>query len=97
MGWQREERELSVGKEEVIVSPVDDDYECIPLASSPGTPPSPPPGGDDEPPGPRLCPEGYVPRLRRRSYDLDGKVIRSHRPAERNPDPDFGRSLDDVS
>lgn len=89
---------MSVGKDGVIRSPVDDDYECVPVTGSPGnTRPSPPPGGDDESPGPRLCPEGYVPRLRRRSYDLDGKVIRSHRPAERNPAPDVGRSPGDVS
>jgi hypothetical protein len=88
VGWQREERELPVDEDGVIPSPFDPDYECVPVAAAGEPAPSPPPGGQDEPPGPRLCPEGYVPRRRRREYDLDGKVIRSHRPAEHNPDAD---------
>jgi hypothetical protein len=84
---------LPVDDEGVIPSPFDPDYECVPVAAAGDQPPSPPPGGQDEPPGPRLCPEGYVPRRRRRVYDLDGKVIRTHRPAERNPDADLERPL----
>ncbi len=76
---------MPVDEDGVIPSPVDPDYECVPVSRSV---PRPPPGGQDEPPGPRLCPEGYVPRRRRRTYDLDGKVIRSSGPAERNPGAD---------
>jgi len=79
---------LPVEEDGVIPSPFDPDYECVPVATEGEPPPSPPPGGQDEPPGPRLCPDGYVPRRRRREYDLDGKVIRTHRPAEHNPDAD---------
>ena len=84
MGRQWKERKLPVDEDGVIPSPVDPDYECVPVALAG----EPPPGGHEEPPGPRLCPDGYVPRLRRREYDLDGKVIRSHGPAEHNPDAD---------
>ena len=77
---------MPVDEDGVIPSPVDPNYECVPVAA--GQPPSPPPGGREEPPGPRLCPDGYVPRRRRRDYDLDGKTIRTHRPAEHNPDVD---------
>lgn len=79
---------MSVDEDGVIPSPFDPDYECVPVAAAGKPGPSPPPGGHKEPPGPRLCPEGYVPRRRRREYELDGKVIRSHRPAEHNPDAD---------
>ena len=79
---------MSVDEDGVIPSPFDPDYECVPVAAAGEPAPSPPPGGQKEPPGARLCPEGYVPRRRRREYDLDGKVIRAHRPAEHNPDAD---------
>jgi hypothetical protein len=69
----------------VIPSPVDPEYECVPVRAIDSAP-TPPPGGEKEPYGTRLCPDGYVPRRRRRVYDLDGKVIRTGRPPERNPD-----------
>src|SRR5262245_3359137 len=33
------------------------------------------------------CPEGYLPRRRRRSYELDGKRVVTGRPPEENPTP----------
>lgn len=88
VGWEREECELPVDDEGVIPSLIDPDYECVPVASAGAHPASPPPGGRSEPDGPHLCPDGYVARRRRRDYDLDGKVIRTHRPAEHNPSVD---------
>jgi hypothetical protein len=78
---------------DVIPSEVDPDYECVRIGGSEhsGPPPEPPPdpGAEEEhQSGGGLCPDGYVPRRRRRArYELDGKKIRSTRPAERNPNP----------
>jgi hypothetical protein len=71
----------------VIPSPIDSDYECIRIDVAAGgeLPARPPLADEPEPEGARLCPEGYVPRRRRRRYELEGKRIRSSRPAQRNP------------
>jgi hypothetical protein len=75
---------------EVIPSAVDPDYECVRLDSQVpsgevATPPGPSPEREDE--GTRLCPDGYVPRRRRRTdYDLRGKSVVTGDPPERNPD-----------
>lgn len=88
MGGIRTERELSVD-DGVIPSPVDPDYECVPTGGTAGeSPVVPPPGGLEEPAGPRLCPEGYVPRRRRRTYPLQGKLIRPSPSPVRNPAAD---------
>jgi hypothetical protein len=73
---------------DVIPSTVDPDYECVRLGSQEpsgevATPPTPSPVDE----APRLCPDGYVPRRRRRTdYDLDGKSVVTGDPPERNPD-----------
>ncbi len=87
MGRERKERELSVEGPEVIPSPVDPDYECVRIDTAAGgkAPAAPPPGGEPEPEEPRICPDGYVPRRRRRTYELEGKRIRSSGPPQRNP------------
>lgn len=87
MGWEREERELSVEGPETIPSPVDPDYECVRIDVAAGgkAPAAPPPGGEPDSEGPRLCPDGYVPRRRRRKYKLDGKRIRPSGTPQRNP------------
>ncbi len=87
---------MSIERPDVIPSPVDPDYECVRIGSSahPESLAEPPPSPQtdatlpDEEAEQALCPEGYVPRRRRRPrYELDGKRIRSSRPAERNPNP----------
>jgi hypothetical protein len=85
---------MSVEGPDVIPSPVDPDCECVriggsahpePLVEPPRTPESDTPSAEQQT-GPALCPEGYVPRRRRRPrYELDGKRIRSSGPAEHNP------------
>ncbi len=77
----------------IIPSPVDPDVECVridtqvpsgELAQPPG--PSPTDGGDSH-----LCPDGYVPRRRRRrDYTLNGKEIVTGTPPKRNPDDPAG-------
>ncbi|MEU1008595.1 hypothetical protein [Streptomyces sp. NPDC005890] len=73
---------------EVIPSEVDPDVECVRIDKAAGQaepPPSPPP--DAGPPeGRRLCPEGYVPRRRRRDYTLNGKRVVTGTPPARNPE-----------
>ncbi|WP_426361837.1 hypothetical protein [Streptomyces sp. E-08] len=77
---------------EVIPSEVDPDIECVRIdeaggaAEPPPYPPSPSQAGGAPPGGVRLCPDGYVPRRRRRDYRLDGKRIVTDSPATRNPD-----------
>ncbi len=78
----------------VIPSPVDPDVECVRIDTQvpPGKlaqPPGSPPTGDDD--SPRLCPDGYVPRRRRRrDYTLEGKEIVTGTPPKRNPDNPTG-------
>ena len=75
----------------VIPSPVDTRYECVPVPADTSDQPTPPPGGQPEPDAARLCPEGYVPRLKRKTYRLEGKSIRPGPVSQRNPaadDPD---------
>jgi hypothetical protein len=68
---------------DVIPSDVDPAYECVRVGAGVA---APPPGGQPEPERRGLCPEGYVPRRRRRpSYELEGKEIRASGPAQRNP------------
>lgn len=81
---------------DVIPSTVDPAYECVRAdrqtpSGELAAPPAPAPGGapavraQPEP----LCPEGYVPRLRRRDYDIDGKRVITGAAPERNPsDPE---------
>ena len=78
----------------VIPSSVDPDVECVrmdtqvPSGELAQPPASPSIGGDESP---RLCPEGYVPRRRkRRDYNLKGKEIVSGTPPKRNPDGPTG-------
>lgn len=79
-----------------MASVVDPDYECVKVGSAAHSkhPAEPPPGGGKgtHPAGgeglPALCPEGYVPRRKRRRYILNGKRVRREGPAERNPDGD---------
>jgi hypothetical protein len=87
---------VSVDGPDITVSLVDPEYECVRIggAAHPDRPADPPPSseGDAQPAEdadlPALCPEGYVPRRRRRApYELDGKHIRSTGEAERNPTP----------
>lgn len=67
---------------DVIPSPLDPDVECVRIGSQAHGEgdAQPPPGGAPEATAEELespCPEGYVPRRRRRPpYDLDGKVVR---------------------
>jgi hypothetical protein len=72
---------------DVIPSAVDPDYECVRLGSQvPSGEVAAPPGPAPER-GTRLCPDGYVPRRRRRTdYDLRGKSVVTGDPPERNPD-----------
>jgi hypothetical protein len=74
---------------EVIPSPVDPDYECVrrDLQDPTGQVAEPPSEQPREATLPTLCPEGYVPRRRRRHYTLDGKRVQTGRPPERNPNP----------
>jgi len=76
---------MSVEEPEVIPSAVDPDCECVKV--TPGTKLStPPPGGVKI--GRGLCPEGYLPRRRRRAtYQLRGKEVITGRPPEPNPEP----------
>ena len=73
---------------DVIPSEVDPDYDCVRLGSATHGEDvaSPPPGGRDSSEAP-LCPEGYVPRRRRRPYEAKGKRIISDEPPVRNPKP----------
>jgi hypothetical protein len=77
---------LSVDKPDVFPSPVDPDYECVPIDSATATPP---PGPTDDakadPAATQLCPDGYVPRRRRAPYRLEGKKIKTSEPPTRNP------------
>jgi len=71
---------------DVIPSEVDADYDCVRMgATAPdGVVAAPPPGGDESD-GPTLCPDGYVPRRRRRPYRSVGKRIVTDGPPEHNP------------
>jgi hypothetical protein len=71
---------------DVIRSDVDPDYDCVRLgATAPGGEVATPPPGGHEAEGPRLCPDGYVPRRRRSPYQAEGKRIIRDEPPERNP------------
>ncbi|MGH3241144.1 MAG: hypothetical protein ACRDNL_12250 [Spirillospora sp.] len=68
---------------EVVPSTVDDAYECVRAdLDDTARPPGPQP---PEATRPGLCPEGYVPRLKRRDYELHGKRVETGTPPERNP------------
>ncbi|MFI9103589.1 hypothetical protein ACIGXA_23985 [Streptomyces fildesensis] len=71
----------------VIPSEVDPDVECVRI-DDPGElaePPEPP--GAAGGPGPRLCPDGYLPRRRSRGeYPLAGKRVVTDEPPILNPD-----------
>jgi hypothetical protein len=66
---------------EVIPSAVDADYECVRVDGPLAQPPT-----ASESDLPRLCPDGYVPRLKHRHGALEGKRVRSEGQPERNPD-----------
>ena len=95
VGWKREELAVPIGSTEqpdhqgsVIPSLVDPDVECVEVEVAGGGPTAQPPGPSTEPSGVPPCPDGFVPRRRRRTYELDGKVIRTGQPAVRNPAAD---------
>jgi hypothetical protein len=80
---------MPVDGPDVIPSPVDPDVECVRIGSQDptGVVAAPPPGGQGDAGGSGLCPDGYVPRRRRRpDARFEGKRVRTDRPAERNPD-----------
>jgi hypothetical protein len=73
---------------DVIPSEVNPEYECIRIGSTaPDGVVATPPSEGDEAEQARLCPDGYVPRRRRRRYRLEGKRIVREGPPERNPEP----------
>jgi len=75
---------------QIIPSEVDPDVECVRIDDA--SPPAQPPGPAGPSTGPRLCPEGYLPRRRRRDeYLLEGKRIVTPGPPTPGPDPDPGR------
>jgi len=79
---------MSVDEPDVIPSAVDPDCECVKV--TPDMRPSMPPPGAAKT-GRALCPEGYLPRRRRRApYQLRGKEVVTGRPAEPNPEPPPG-------
>jgi len=71
---------------DVIPCEADPDYECVRRGSqSPeGTIAAPPDESQNAPGATRLCPDGYVPRRRRRPYKLEGKVVRRDQPPKHN-------------
>ena len=73
--------------QQIFTSEINPNYECVPIESQTpsGEIASPPPGGEAES-GQRLCPDGYVPRLKRKRYLLRGKeIITPEAEPERNP------------
>jgi hypothetical protein len=76
---------------DVIPCEIDPAYECVRIGSqtASGQLATPPPSGEPDRER-RLCPEGYVPRRRRRQYQLAGKRIvnAGGEPAKRNPGGD---------
>jgi hypothetical protein len=69
----------------VIPSELDPDIECVRIdePSDLAQPPGPPVAAD----GPKLCPDGYLPRRRSRGgYQLEGKRIVTDASPIRNPD-----------
>jgi hypothetical protein len=78
----------------VIPSLVDPEVECIRIdtqvpSGELAQPPGPAVPGNDA--SPTLCPDGYVPRRRRRGdYILKGKEIITDSPPIRNPDDPTG-------
>jgi hypothetical protein len=73
------------GRPDVIPCERDPDFECVRLGSqAAGGAVATPPGESAASGGEPLCPEGYVPRHRRRSYRLEGKVVRRDEPPTRN-------------
>jgi hypothetical protein len=80
---------MSVEGPEVIPCPTDDAYECVRAdLEDAARPPGPQP---PEATRPGLCPEGYVPRLKRRGYELRGKHVETGGPPEHNPRSRNGR------
>jgi len=89
VGWSREKPMMSVDEPEVIPSAVDPDCECVKVTPGPELS-TPPPGAVKL--GRALCPEGYVPRRRRRAtYQLRGKEVVTGSPPQPNPErpPEF--------
>jgi hypothetical protein len=73
--------------QQIFTSEINPNYECVPIESQTpsGEIASPPPGGEAES-GQRLCPDGYVPRLKRKRYLLRGKeIVTPEAKPERNP------------
>lgn len=68
----------------VIPSAVDPDIECVRIDEA-DSPAEEPPGGLTTTGGPKPCPDGYLPRRRRRDYHLDGKRAVTDTPPVRNP------------
>ena len=76
---------MPVDEPDVIRSVVDPDYDCVRVSKGAATPPGPAAAEEPEPNPDRLCPDGYVPRRRRRPYVLEGKEINTGEPPTRNP------------
>jgi hypothetical protein len=77
--------------DDVFPSPVDPSYDCVPIGSQTpdGSVARPPPGGPEdtgEKEGRPLCPDGFVPRLRRPDYRLWGKRVITGKPPEHRPE-----------
>lgn len=62
---------------EVIPCDANPDYECVRIdtQTADGTVATPPPGSDPARAEQPLCPDGYVPRRRRRTQDVPGKRV----------------------
>lgn len=75
---------MPVNEPDVIRSVVNPDYDCVRMSEGVATPPGPP-AAEEDPSLERLCPDGYVPRRRRRPYVLEGMEIRTGEPPTRNP------------
>ncbi len=77
---------MTAERRDVIPCERDPDFECVRLGSQAAEDTvATPPGDSADVAGEQLCPEGYVPRHRRHSYRLEGKVARGERPATRRP------------
>ena len=80
---------MSLELPDIFVSSVNPEYECVRISVAyPGglsTPPPDLPARESSHETP-VCPEGYVPRPRRRGhYQLRGKTLLSSSPPERAP------------
>lgn len=78
---------MPLDEPDVIRSVVDPEYDCVRVSHDQATPPGPLAAEERESSSDRLCPDGYVPRRRRRPYVLEGKKLKSGDSPTRNPNP----------